>query len=182
MIKHQNSALLKRLTQLEELSKTCISNSKYLVRTEHCLGRSVKGTPKKCLFFVKKKHLTLMYGYVRHSPNAPLLLKKIKKIRAGGVAQAPTSPPCSSPPTGQLCVAFLLNLALGSAFPREKWSSLIRGSVAWLGSSLGYSGFSFRASFSRQEPRATVDQEVPQNQVGTKSAGVKLDNNGPYTL
>ena len=79
MIKHQNSALLKRLTQLEELSKTCISNSKYLVRTEHCLGRSVKGTPKKCLFFVKKKHLTLMYGYVRHSPNAPLLMKKIKR-------------------------------------------------------------------------------------------------------
>ena len=66
--------------------------------------------------------------------------------------------------------------------PREKWSGLIGGSVAWLGSSLGYSGFSFRASFSRQEPRATVDQEVPQNQVGTKSAGVKLDNNGPHTL
>ena len=28
----------------------------------------------------------------------------------------------------------------------------------------------------------TVDQEVPQNQVGTESAAVKLDNDGPPTL
>ena len=143
----------------------------------------MRGIPTKCLYFVENKHLILMYGYVWHSPNATLPLKKLKTTQAVGVAQASHAPSLLLPPywaallhvPPQPCSWFCFS-------PREKWSGLITGSVARLGSSLGYSGFSFRSSFSRQSPRVTVDQEVPQNQVGTESAGVKLDNDGPRTL